>query len=117
MQAIPYLEEKSGRVLILNGNIPLITEQTIQKIVDKSIKEDEVATILTGIISEPKGYGRVIRKENKIYEVIEETDLEEVQKGILEVNAGVYCFKINELLEILGKLQKVAWDYIILLML
>lgn len=47
---------------------------------DKSIKEDEVATILTGIISEPKGYGRVIRKENKIYEVIEETDLEEVQK-------------------------------------
>ena len=47
MQAIPYLEEKSGRVLILNGNIPLITEQTIQKIVDKSIKEDEVATILT----------------------------------------------------------------------
>jgi len=105
MQAIPYLEEKSGRVLILNGNIPLITEQTIQKIVDKSIKEDEVATILTGIISEPKGYGRVIRKENKIYEVIEETDLEEVQKGILEVNAGVYCFKINELLEILGKLQ------------
>ena len=66
MQAIPYLEEKSGRVLILNGNIPLITEQTIQKIVDKSIKEDEVATILTGIISEPKGYGRVIRKENKI---------------------------------------------------
>ena len=61
MQAIPYLEEKSGRVL---------------------------------------------RKENKIYEVIEETDLEEVQKGILEVNAGVYCFKINELLEILGKLQK-----------
>ena len=98
MQATEYLEKKSGRVLVLNGNIPLITE--------KSIKEDESATILTGIISEPKGYGRIVRKENKIYEIVEEADLTEIQQNILEVNAGVYCFKIKELLEILRVLQK-----------
>jgi len=100
MQATEYLEKKSGRVLVLNGNIPLITGETIKKVVEKSIKEDESATILTGIISEPKGYGRIVRKENKIYEIVEEADLTEIQQNILEVNAGVYCFKIKELLEI-----------------
>ena len=106
MQATEYLEKKSGRVLVLNGNIPLITGETIKKVVEKSIKEDESATILTGIISEPKGYGRIVRKENKIYEIVEEADLTEIQQNILEVNAGVYCFKIKELLEILRVLQK-----------
>lgn len=106
MQATEYLEKKSGRVLVLNGNIPLITGETIKKVVEKSIKEDESATILTGIISEPKGYGRIVRKENKIYEIVEEADLTETQQNILEVNAGVYCFKIKELLKILRVLQK-----------
>ena len=106
MQATEYLEKKSGRVLVLNGNIPLITGETIKKVVEKSIKEDESATILTGILSEPKGYGRIVRKENTIYEIVEEADLTEIQQNILEVKAGVYCFKIKELLEILRVLQK-----------
>ncbi len=106
MKATDFLEKREGRVLVLNGNIPLITAETIQNILEKSIQNDENATILTGIISEPKGYGRVVRKDNKIFEIIEEADLTEVQRNILEVNAGVYCFKIKELFEILSTLQK-----------
>ena len=106
MQATKYLEGKKGKVLVINGNIPLITPETITKIIEKSNSEAEDATILTGIISEPRGYGRIVRKDNKIFEIIEEADLTETQKNILEVNAGVYCFNIKELLEILNTLQK-----------
>ena len=106
MQAVSYLEGKKGRVVIANGNIPLITSKTIQTVVEKSENEEEAATILTGIISEPTGYGRVIRKDNKIEEIVEEKETTEAEKKILEVNAGLYCFEISKLLEIIGKLQQ-----------
>lgn len=106
MQSVEYLQGKQGRVLIANGNIPLITAKTIQNLVTKSENEEEAATILTGIISEPKGYGRVIRKDNAISEIIEEKELSEVQRNLLEVNSGLYCFDIKKLLEIIGKLEK-----------
>ena len=106
MQATEYLKDKKGRVLIANGNIPLITPDTIKTLVEKSINEEEAATILTGIISEPTGYGRIIRTDSKITEIIEEKEATEAQKNILEVNSGLYCFEISKLLEIIGKLQK-----------
>lgn len=106
MQSTKYLEEKQGRVVIANGNIPLIQPETVQKLIQKAKNEEEAVTILTGIISEPTGYGRIIRKENKIVEIIEEKELLEAQKNLLEVNAGLYCFDIKKLLEIIGKLEK-----------
>lgn len=106
MQAVSYLEGKQGRVVIANGNIPLITPETIQTVVEKSENEAEAATILTGIISEPTGYGRIIRKENKIEEIVEEKEATEAEKKVLEVNAGLYCFEISKLLEIIEKLQQ-----------
>lgn len=106
MQATDYLEQKNGKVVIINGNIPLITPETINELVEKSKTENESATILTGIISEPKGYGRIIRNNNKITEIIEEKELKDEQKKILEINAGVYCFEIEELNKIIGTLKK-----------
>lgn len=106
MQAVSYLEGKEGKVLIANGNIPLITPETIQTLIEKSQKEDETATVLTGIISEPVGYGRIIRTNNAITEIVEEKELTQAQEKLLEVNAGLYCFSIAKLLDIIGKLEK-----------
>ena len=106
MQAVSYLEGKEGKVVIANGNIPLITPQTIQALIEKSQKEEEAVTILTGIISDPIGYGRVIRMNNTITQIVEEKELTQAQTKLLEVNAGLYCFSINKLLEIIGKLEK-----------
>ena len=106
MQATSYLESKTGRVVIANGNIPLITPETIKELVEKSEKENEAVTILTGIISEPTGYGRVIRENNRITEIIEEKELTEDEKKVLEVNAGVYCYEISELTKVIGTLKK-----------
>ena len=106
MQAVSYLEGKEGKVVIANGNIPLITPQTIQTLIEKSQKEEEAVTILTGIISEPIRYGRIIRTNNVITQIVEEKELTQAQTKLLEVNAGLYCFSIDKLLEIIGKLEK-----------
>ena len=106
MQASEYLKNKQGRVLILNGNIPLIEANTINKVVEKAVTENQAACILTGILNDPTGYGRIIRKDNQIYEIIENKEANEAEKRVLEVNAGVYCFDIKELLDIIHKLQQ-----------
>lgn len=106
LQATDYLKEKKGKVLIANGNIPLITPETIQTLVQKSIHEEEAVTVLTGMISDPTGYGRIIRKENKIVEIIEEKEVTEAQRNVLEVNCGLYCFDIEKLLAILQNLTQ-----------
>ena len=106
MQASSYLETKKGRVVIANGNIPLITPQTINKLVEKYITEQESATIVTGILTEPTGYGRIIRIDNKIEEIIEEKDATEAQRRVLEVNAGLYCFNIEDISNTIGTLKQ-----------
>ena len=66
MQATDYLESKEGKVLIVNGNVPLVKPDTIKKLTKRAEKENNVATILTALTEKPEGYGRIIRNGNKI---------------------------------------------------
>jgi len=54
MQAIPYLKDKKGKVIILYGDVPIVRPETLQKLIAKSIKEKEQATVLTAIVDNPK---------------------------------------------------------------
>lgn len=105
IQAIPYLKGKKGKVLVLYGDVPIIRPETIKKLIAKSIEYNEYATILSAIYDNPTGYGRVIRDENgHVTSIVEEKDATEEEKKITEINAGVYCFDIEELLNALEKL-------------
>ncbi len=105
MQAIPFLEGKKGKVVILYGDVPLIRPETIKKLVTKSVMDREYATILTAIYDNPTGYGRVIRDiGGNVKAIVEEKDATEEERYITEINAGVYCFDIEELILALEKL-------------
>ena len=105
MQAIPYLKDRKGKVVILYGDVPIVRPETIQKLITKSIRDEEQATILTAILSEPTGYGRIIRDEDsKVREIVEEKDATDEQRKITEINSGLYCFDIQELILALEKL-------------
>ena len=106
MQSAKYLEQKDGKVFIINGNVPLVKPETIKKLIKKAEKEDNTATILTALTEKPEGYGRIIRDGNTILKIVEEEGLEESQKDILEINAGVYIFDVSTILDIIKKLQK-----------
>ena len=102
MQARKYLEGKKGKVIILYGDVPIIRKSTLENLVIKSYKNKEYATLLTAIYENPTGYGRIIRDEGgNIKAIVEEKDANMFEKEIKEINSGIYCFDIEELLEAL----------------
>ena len=104
MQAKEYLKRKKGKVLVLNGDVPLIRPETLNKLIEKSIENKEYATLLTAIYDDPTGYGRIVRDEGgNIEGIVEEKDTTPEQKKIKEINAGIYCFDIEALLKALEK--------------
>ncbi len=106
LQAEKFLKNKNGKIVILNGDVPIIRPETIKKLIKKSIDNKEYATLLTAIYNNPNGYGRIIRDiGGNIKEIIEEKDATEEQKKIKEINSGIYCFDIQELLKALKKLK------------
>ena len=106
MQAEEYLKDKNGKVVVLNGDVPILRPETIKKFIQKSIKNKEYATVLTAIYNNPTGYGRIVRDiGGNITGIVEEKDATEEEKEIQEINAGIYCFDIQELLKALKKLE------------
>ena len=106
LMAKEYLQGKKGKVLVLNGDVPLIRPKTLNKLIEKSIENKEYATLLTAIYDNPKGYGRIIRDEGgNVSAIVEEKDTTEEQKEIKEINAGIYCFDIQELLLALEEIK------------
>ena len=106
LQAKEFLAGKKGKVLVLNGDVPLLRPETLNKLVEKSIENREYATLLTAIYDNPTGYGRIIRDEGgNIKGIVEEKDTKASQRKIKEINAGIYCFDIEELLSALEKIK------------
>ncbi len=106
MQATKYLEGKSGKVVILYGDVPIIRKETLENLIVKSFKNKEYATLLTAIYENPTGYGRIIRDEGgNIKAIVEEKDANMYEKEIKEINSGIYCFDIEELLSALKDIK------------
>lgn len=106
MQATKYLEGKKGKVVILYGDVPIIRKETLENLIVKSFKNKEYATLLTAIYENPTGYGRIIRDEGgNIKAIVEEKDANMYEKEIKEINSGIYCFDIEELLSALKEIK------------
>ena len=106
MQAAKYLEGKKGKVLVLNGDVPILRPETLNKLLNKSIENKEAATLLTAIYDNPTGYGRIVRDEGgNVKGIVEEKDTSDEQKLIKEINAGIYCFDIEALLDALKEIK------------
>lgn len=106
LQAEEYLKYKHGKVVVLNGDVPILRPETVKKFIEKSINNKEYATILTAIYNNPTGYGRVVRDiGGNVKAIVEEKDATEDERNIQEINAGIYCFDIQELLKALKELK------------
>lgn len=106
MQATEYLKDKKGKVVILYGDVPILRPETLESLISKSFKNKEYATLLTAIYENPTGYGRIIRDEGgNIKAIIEEKDANMEEKQIKEINSGIYCFDIQELVAALTQIK------------
>ncbi len=105
-QLLPYLEGYSGDVLILNGDVPLLRTETLQNLLRTHREKQNAATILTAYLSNPKGYGRVFCDgDNIVQKIVEEKDCTPTQRQNNCINAGVYCFRWQDLAQVLPHLQ------------
>lgn len=92
------------QVLVLNANIPLIQSKTINEFIE-SAKENDL-TILTALLNENAGYGRILRNNNIIEKIIEKDEITQEHDKIKEVNTGVYCFAGEILKEYIDELRE-----------
>ncbi|MCF7824441.1 MAG: NTP transferase domain-containing protein [Candidatus Marinimicrobia bacterium] len=92
-QTAPLLKNFCGDVIVLSGDVPLLKSSTLISLLNKHRQEKYSATVLTAITDDPKGYGRVLRTEDNLFDrVVEHKDATEAQLKIKEINSGIYVF-------------------------
>ena len=105
-QVLPYLQDFTGDLLVLNGDVPLLRPHTLQQLMTIHKQQGNAATILTANLPNPTGYGRVFcDSKNLVKEIVEHRDCTEAQKQNHRINAGVYCFNWQALAKILPHLK------------
>jgi bifunctional UDP-N-acetylglucosamine pyrophosphorylase/glucosamine-1-phosphate N-acetyltransferase len=105
-QLLPHLEGYTGDLLVLNGDVPLLRTQTLEKLLQTHQTNENAATILTAHLSNPKGYGRVFCNDNNIVQqIVEDKDCSPAQRQNHRINAGIYCFRWENLAKVLPHLE------------
>lgn len=102
MQAEPLLSGLSGTLLVTCGDTPLVTEGTFRSLLAHHEDTQAAATVLTAVMPDPTGYGRVIRNEKgQVVKIVEQKDGSPEELAVREVNAGIYCFDMELLWQML----------------
>ncbi|HPD00693.1 MAG TPA: bifunctional UDP-N-acetylglucosamine diphosphorylase/glucosamine-1-phosphate N-acetyltransferase GlmU [Acetivibrio sp.] len=106
MQAQEHFADKEGYVIVLYGDTPLITAETLKDAISFHKENNNSATVITADLDDPTGYGRIIRSgDGSVLRIVEHKDASDEEKNIKEVNSGMYCFNISDLREALGELD------------
>ena len=105
MQAIDVIKNSKGEVVILNGDTPLITAETINKAIEYHKNNGNQATVITALLDDATGYGRIVRdNDGSVLKIVEQKDASEEEKKINEVNSGMYVFDAQSLVYALDKI-------------
>jgi len=104
LQARDVFRSYDGTILILCGDVPMLSPSTIRALLEVHIRGKSTVTVLTTILDDPSGYGRVIKEGDKgeILKIVEEKDASPAEKKIREINTGIYCVESNFLFKSVG---------------
>lgn len=105
LQAEPALEGRRGTVLLLYADVPLLSTRTLRRLLEHHHDTRASATVLTAELDDPYGYGRIVRdSEGRITRIVEERDASGEERGIREINSGIYAFALDPLFDALHRL-------------
>ena len=97
LQAAPRLADLTGTLVLLSGDVPLLSADTVVRLVSTHRAARASATVLTAIVPRPTGYGRIVRDGGRIARIVEERDASSDERAIQEINSGVYAFDLAPL--------------------
>ena len=98
--------EISGTILILAGDTPMLTSDSLAQLLEVHRAGDFTASVMTAEHPDPTGYGRIVRADDgSLLRIVEERDANEIEQGIYEINSGVYAFDAKKLMAAIGKLS------------
>jgi bifunctional UDP-N-acetylglucosamine pyrophosphorylase/glucosamine-1-phosphate N-acetyltransferase len=103
-QAVAALPDSfDGSVVVLSGDVPLITPQILRHLCDDHAEQTSAMTILSAEVDEPTGFGRILRDEHgRVTGIVEEKDATDEQRAVQEINGGVYVFARHQLSQALA---------------
>ncbi len=105
MMAKDFLNENKGSVVILGGDAPFMDAETIRKAYDEHVKTEAFATVISAVIDDPQGYGRITREaDGSLKAIVEQKDADEETLKIKEINSGGYWFDTEGLLSVLDRI-------------
>src|SRR3954470_186822 len=106
LTAFPDDDVEDGDIVVLPGDTPLLRPPTLAALVRTHRSEDVAATVLTAVLDDPTGYGRVVRDRNgKVARIVEQADADPDEAAINEINTSIYCFKRSVLAPALRRLS------------
>ena len=106
LQAKSLLEGETGTVMVLCGDTPLLTGELLKRLYDAHQEAGAKATVLTAIMPDPTGYGRIVHMaDGSVEKIVEHKDATEEEQKIKEINSGIYCFEAKELFSALGEVK------------
>ncbi|GGD99494.1 bifunctional protein GlmU [Paenibacillus nasutitermitis] len=104
LQTEQLLGSEEGTTVILYGDTPLVTSDTIKALLELHNRKESAATVLTAVVPNPQGLGRIIRNEaGAVQRIVEQKDCTPEQAAIHEINTGMYCFDNRKLFEALKR--------------
>ncbi len=100
-QAEPLLKGRSGTLILLSGDVPLLRGETLRSLLTTHAAAKAAATVVTAVVDRPYGYGRIVRQDGRIAGIVEERDATPAERQIREINSGIYAFDIAPLFDAL----------------
>ncbi|UCG52438.1 MAG: NTP transferase domain-containing protein [Candidatus Latescibacterota bacterium] len=102
LQCEDALRDITGTVAVLNGDVPCLRTRTIEGFLDYHDSEAAAATVLTAVLENPTGYGRIVRApDDSLLKIVEQKDATSAEKKICEINSGLFCFDKSPLFDAL----------------
>lgn len=106
LQTAEALKDETGTIMVLCGDTPLLTADMLRSFYEAHCKSGAKATVLTAVMPDSTGYGRVIRSaDGMLQKIVEHKDATEMEREIREVNSGIYCFDKEALFSALSEVE------------
>lgn len=106
MMTKEFFKDDDGIVVVFNGDTPLISDKLISDLVEYHKISGNAATVVSAVVDNPFGYGRVIKlSDGSLVKIVEQKDASEEEKKVCEINSGMYCFNTKDLFDALSKIK------------